>query len=40
MYLGKRYVFSGVAGFMAARTQAFYAFLRYAKVTEARRKAR
>jgi len=40
MYLGKRYVFSGVAGFFAARTQAFYAFLRYAKVTEARRKAR
>ena len=40
MYLGKRYVFSGAAGFLAARTQAFYAFLRYAKAYEARRKAR
>ena len=40
MYLGKRYLFSGAAGFLAARTQAFYAFLRYAKVYEARRKAR
>ena len=39
MYLVKRYVFSGAAGFLAARTQAFYAFLRYAKVYEARRKA-
>lgn len=40
MYLVKRYVFSGAAGFLAARTQAFYAFLRYAKVYEARRKGR
>ena len=39
-YLVKRYVFSGAAGFLAARSQAFYAFLRYAKVYEARRKAR
>jgi glycosyltransferase involved in cell wall biosynthesis len=39
-YFGKRYVFSGAAGFLAARTQAFYAFLRYAKVYEARRKPR
>lgn len=37
-YFGKRYVFSGAAGFLAARTQAFYAFLRYAKVYEARRR--
>ena len=39
-YFGKRYVFSGAAGFLAARTQAFYAFLRYAKVYEARRRQR
>lgn len=37
-YFGKRYVFSGAAGFLAARTQAFYAFLRYAKVYEAGRR--
>lgn len=34
-YLGKRYVLNGWAGYLAARTQAFYAFLKYAKVLEA-----
>jgi glycosyltransferase involved in cell wall biosynthesis len=31
LYLGKRYYLNGWAGFFAARTQAFYAFLKYAK---------
>jgi len=39
-YFGKRYVLNGWAGYFAARSQGFYAFLRYAKVYEARRKAR
>jgi len=39
LYLGKRYFLNGWAGFFAARTQAFYAFLKYAKVME-RDKAR
>jgi glycosyltransferase involved in cell wall biosynthesis len=37
-YFGKRYFLSGWAGFIAARVQAFYAFLKYAKVLEAQRK--
>ena len=37
LYVGKRYFLNGWAGFFAARTQAFYAFLKYAKVLEARR---
>jgi glycosyltransferase involved in cell wall biosynthesis len=37
LYLGKRYFLNGWAGYFAARTQAFYAFLKYAKVLEARR---
>ena len=40
LYVGKRYFLNGWAGFFAARTQAFYAFLKYAKVMEAERKAR
>lgn len=36
MYVGKRYFLNGWAGFIAARTHAFYAFLKYAKVYEAR----
>ena len=39
-YLGKRYFLNGWAGYLAARTQAFYAFLKYAKVLEAQRKGR
>lgn len=35
-YLGKRYVLNGWAGYIAARTHAFYAFLKYAKLHEAR----
>ncbi|MBW8823230.1 MAG: glycosyltransferase family 2 protein [Xanthomonadales bacterium] len=35
LYVGKRYFLNGWAGFFAARTQAFYAFLKYAKVMEA-----
>lgn len=35
LYLGKRYFLNGWAGFIAAKTQAFYAFLKYAKVHEA-----
>ena len=35
--LGKRYFLTGWAGYFAARTQAFYAFLKYAKVLEAQR---
>lgn len=37
LYLGKRYFLNGWAGFFAARTQSFYAFLKYAKVLEAER---
>jgi glycosyltransferase involved in cell wall biosynthesis len=37
-YFIKRYFLSGWAGFVAARVQAFYAFLKYAKVLEAQRK--
>ena len=37
LYLGKRYILNGWAGYFAARTQAFYAFLKYAKVLEAQR---
>jgi glycosyltransferase involved in cell wall biosynthesis len=35
-YVGKRYFLNGWAGFLAARVAAFYAFLKYAKVLEAR----
>jgi glycosyltransferase involved in cell wall biosynthesis len=38
MYVGKRYFLNGWAGFIAARTHAFYAFLKYAKVLEAQRR--
>ena len=38
LYFGKRYCLNGWAGYFAARTQAFYAFLKYAKVLEAGRK--
>lgn len=38
LYFGKRYFLNGWAGFFAARTQAFYAFLKYAKVHEAMQK--
>ena len=37
LYFGKRYFLNGWAGFFAARTQAFYAFLKYAKLLEAQR---
>jgi glycosyltransferase involved in cell wall biosynthesis len=37
LYVGKRYFLNGWAGYFAARTQAFYAFLKYAKVLEATR---
>ena len=37
LYIGKRYFLNGWAGYFAARTQAFYAFLKYAKVLEAGR---
>ena len=37
LYLGKRYFLNGWAGFFAAKTQSFYAFLKYAKVLEAAR---
>ena len=37
LYIGKRYFLNGWAGFFAAKTQAFYAFLKYAKVLEAQR---
>jgi len=39
-YLLKRYFLNGWAGYFAARTQAFYAFLKYAKVLEAGRQGR
>ncbi|MBS0215459.1 MAG: glycosyltransferase family 2 protein [Proteobacteria bacterium] len=38
LYVGKRYFLNGWAGFFAARTQAFYGFLKYAKVMEAQRR--
>jgi len=34
LYVGKRYFLNGWAGYFAARTQAFYAFLKYAKRLE------
>ncbi|QIL19831.1 glycosyltransferase family 2 protein [Thermomonas sp. HDW16] len=37
LYFGKRYFLNGWAGFFAAKTQSFYAFLKYAKVLEAQR---
>ena len=39
LYVGKRYFLNGWAGYFAARTQAFYVFLKYAKVLEAQRQA-
>jgi len=38
LYFVKRYFVNGWAGYFAARTQSFYAFLKYAKVLEAGRK--
>lgn len=37
LYFGKRYCLNGWAGFFAAKTQAFYAFLKYGKLLEAQR---
>jgi glycosyltransferase involved in cell wall biosynthesis len=37
LYVGKRYFLNGWAGYLAARTQAFYVFLKYAKVLESER---
>jgi len=39
-YLIKRYFLNGRAGFISAATGAFYVFLKYAKVYEARRRSR
>ena len=39
-YILQRYFLNGWAGYFAARTQAFYAFLKYAKVLEAERQGR
>lgn len=39
-YIGKRYFLNGWAGYIASVTGAFYAFLKYAKLHEARRNAR
>jgi glycosyltransferase involved in cell wall biosynthesis len=39
-YLLQRYFLNGWAGYLAARSMAFYAFLKYAKVLEAERKER
>lgn len=39
LWLLKRYFLNGWAGFIAARMQAYYTFLKYAKLHEARRKA-
>ena len=39
-YFAKRYFLNGWAGFISAATGAFYVFLKYAKVYEARRRAR
>ena len=38
LYLGKRYFLNGWAGYFAARTQAFYVFLKYAKLLESERR--
>lgn len=38
LYVGKRYFLDGWAGYLAARTHAFYTFLKYAKVLEAQRR--
>jgi len=38
-YIGKRYFLNGWAGFIASVTGAFYAFLKYAKLHEAREQA-
>ena len=35
LYIGKRYFLDGWAGYLVGRTQAFYVFLKYAKVLEA-----
>ena len=37
-YIFKRYLLNGWAGFISAATGAFYVFLKYAKVYEARRR--
>jgi len=37
-YVGKRYCFNGWAGFISAASGAFYVFLKYAKLYEARRR--
>ena len=39
-YVGKRYFLNGWAGFIASVTGAFYAFLKYAKLHEARERQR
>ncbi len=39
-YIVKRYFLNGWAGFISAATGAFYVFLKYAKVYEARRRSR
>lgn len=39
-YIAKRYFLNGWAGFISAATGAFYVFLKYAKVYEARRRTR
>lgn len=39
-YFAKRYFLNGWAGFISAATGAFYVFLKYAKVYEARRRGR
>ena len=39
-YLLKRYFLSGWAGFVSSVTGAFYVFLKYAKLYEARRRRR
>lgn len=38
-YFGKRYLFNGWAGFISAATGAYYVFLKYAKLHEARMQA-
>ena len=38
LYLGKRYFLNGWAGFISAATGAYYVFLKYAKVYEAKRR--
>jgi len=40
LYLLKRYFLNGWAGYIAARLQAHYTFLKYAKLYEARRRQR